>query len=107
MRENVPHCAKKHPQPSTPTRTLFSRWITFEQQDEHARAIQITKKTRTSICGCVHVSRVQDFILDVSVPRLRCIPAQDMQRNTPKLVDAHLGAAQEGFWKVCHRTKSS
>uniref|UniRef100_A0A2M4D6T9 Putative secreted protein n=1 Tax=Anopheles darlingi TaxID=43151 RepID=A0A2M4D6T9_ANODA len=42
-------------------------------------------------CSGVQLSRFTDFTRLMCTPRFRCMPAQRMQRNTPKFQDAQRG----------------
>jgi hypothetical protein len=46
---------------------------------------------RTVICSAVHVSRFTLRTLLMCTPRLRWMPEQRMQKNTPRLIDAQRG----------------
>ena len=48
---------------------------------------------RTSTMASVQVSSRTERTLEISTLSRRWIPAQEMQRNTPRLMDAHSGSA--------------
>ena len=57
----------------------------------------------TSICSGVHESRFTDFTLDIWTPKFRCIPAQRIQRKTPRFHDAHRGPVVGETSKISHQ----
>lgn len=48
-----------------------------------------------SYISSVHLSSSSDFVIEQWTPRLRCNPTQFMQRNMPRLDDAHFGLGAE------------
>lgn len=57
----------------------------------------------TSICSGVHESRFTDFTLEIWTPKFRCIPAQRIQRKTPRFHDAHRGPVVGEARKISHQ----
>lgn len=57
----------------------------------------------TSICSGVHESRLTDFTLDIWTPKFRCIPAQRIQRKTPRFHDAHRGPVERRTRRIIHQ----
>lgn len=57
----------------------------------------------TSICSGVHESRFTDFTLDIWTPKFRCIPAQRIQRKTPRFHDAHRGPVERRTRRIIHQ----
>ena len=53
----------------------------------------------TASCSGVHESRLMDLTLDMCTPRLRCMPAHLIHRNTPKFHDAQRGPEKR---KITH-----
>lgn len=60
----------------------------------------------TSICSGVHESRFTDFTRDIWTPKFRCMPAQRIQRKTPKFHDAHRGPVVRETSKINHQEVS-
>ncbi len=70
-------------------------WLECQEQIRLATKTLVLPKKRhyllTAICSAVHWSRLTDFTLLMWTPRFRCIPAQRIQKNTPKFHDAQRG----------------
>lgn len=68
--------------------------------EHRKRDASVSVIVRTSTCSFDQLSMLKDLTFEMCVPSLRCMAAQRMHRNTPRLHDAQAGFRE---WQSAQR----